>query len=92
MTSTVKPVQHLVVEGVIPIMDMHPTHCVNMDNVESKPYRIKAVLRAGSVCVCACVRGRDMVGSWICTLTLEVNTMPYVGMSQVIDQEENRNF
>lgn len=59
MTSTVKPVQHLVVEGVIPIMDMHPTHHVNMDHVESMPYRIKAVLRAGSVCVCVC--GRDMV-------------------------------
>lgn len=53
MTSTVKPVQHLVVEGVIPIMDMHPTRHVNMDHVESMPCRIKA----GSVCVC----GRDMV-------------------------------
>lgn len=51
MTSTVKPVQHLVVEGVIPIMDMHPTRHVNMDHVESMPCRIKA----------GCVGGRDMV-------------------------------
>lgn len=94
MTSTVKPVQHLVVEGVIPIMDMHPTRHVNMDHVESMPCRIKAVLRAGSVCVRVC--GRDMVemeaGFVLLRWKWTQRAMPYVGMSQLIDQEENRNF